>query len=116
MQGSISGIKGGYVEKLMLQQAGTFNQMYNRPFELQLQNDNVNVLARCIAEQSNVLGNGAMVINNNALTPLLTNIFKPVASHDGIAPIIHGWDSPRCRFILIIVILYCLICTFVKLL
>lgn len=103
MQGSISGIKGGYVEKLMLQQAGTFNQMYNRPFELQLQNDNVNVLARCIAEQSNVLGNGAMVINNNALTPLLTNIFKPVAHHDGIAPIVHGWDSPRCRFILIIV-------------
>jgi len=103
MYGSINGIKGGYVEKLMIQQAGTYNTMYNRPFELQLSNDNVNVLARSIAEQSDYIGNGSMIINNLALTPLLTNVFKPVAKHDGAASIINGWETPRCRFVLVIV-------------
>lgn len=85
------------IKKLVLQQTGTFHDVYNRSFEMHLDDNSLNSLRNRI-EQA---GQGR--ITRQSFRGMSSSILVPTAEVDPTRDRIHvpdGWDRARCRFMM----------------
>lgn len=80
--------------RLLLQETGTYNTMFNRPYVTNPGVDTVNNIVNRISEY----GDGR--VNGSILAGIATDWVKPSASVEGVIDIPNGWNERRIRFIL----------------
>lgn len=82
---------------LFMQQTGTYNDQYHRPYVSHLDQQGLN----------SILGRVEQMGGNSTLPPTVfsgvtSNFIAPSANHAGIIQINNGWNSARARFILVV--------------
>lgn len=88
------------IKGLFLQETGTYNQQFHRPYVAQMSNANVMMLGNRIDEATK--GNPTTTIHAGLIAGLCGGIISPSASHEGTVNIINGWNERRFRFILVV--------------
>lgn len=86
--------------KLMLHPSGTYNDMFARPYETDIQAETLNHLVQKIER-----------VNSTTITPGLVSdiaggIIKPSAKPTGLVQIANGWATKRLKFVLVVSISY----------
>lgn len=84
------------VVNLILQQTGTYNKMFLRPYTLEASNKDIKNLAERIGN----FGHGK--ITGKLLTGLASNIITPIAYPEADTIIPNGWDERRLKFLLVV--------------
>lgn len=88
------------IRSMLIQQTGTFHDIYNRPFEMTLDEHAMDSIRRRMAST----GKGR--ITSQSFRGISSNILSPtveVKNRDRI-DIPDGWDQPRCRFMMEVVV------------
>ena len=88
------------VIKLLIQKSNTYNQMYNRPYESNLQHDDLKTIMERLSR------NPRTNITPNVVSDVASNIIRPSSIPVGLINIPNGWDTPRDRFLLIAEVAY----------
>lgn len=86
------------VVSMLIQQTGTFHNVYNRPFRTNFDDDTIESVRQRIAGS----GRGARLTSNN-FNGISSRILAPVAEVNPTRDLIEisdGWDRPRCRFMM----------------
>lgn len=82
------------VGRLLLQETGTYNTMYRRPYVSNPTRDTVNNVINRITDY----GDGR--ITGSVLAGVTTDWIRPSAQTDGMIEIPNGWNERRIRFLL----------------
>lgn len=82
------------IAKLIMQETGTYNPMYQRPYETHVSTDIFNSIVQKVEQ-----ANGAE-ITGTTLAGVASAIVAPTAHHNGEINIPLGWTERRIRFIL----------------
>lgn len=85
------------IRSMILQQTGTFHTVYNRPFNMELDDRMKNNI------RERILGAGTGPITDKSFYGISGGILAPVAQVDSRRDEIlipDGWDRPRCRFMM----------------
>lgn len=85
------------IRKLMIQQTGTFHDVYNRSFEMRLDDHSLNSVRRRLE------GVGRGTLTRQCFRGLASGILVPsgeVNRNRDLIDIPDGWDRPRCRFMM----------------
>lgn len=86
------------IERLVLQETGTFNQMFHRPYEAVLSQDGLSNLSRRIEET--IHHNAVGKVTPTLLSGLSDNLITVSATPDQASHIVNGWGERRFRFTL----------------
>lgn len=86
------------IERLVLQETGTFNQMFHRPYEAVLSNDGLSHLSRRIEET--IHQNSVGKVTPSLLSGLSDGLITVSATPDQASNIVNGWGERRFRFTL----------------
>lgn len=88
------------IEKMLIQETGTYNQMYRRPYEAVVTGDAVRDLSQRIEVLTN--GDSTTKISSNMVAGLSHGLFIPTAtvSQENFVTIPNGWQERRLRFIM----------------
>jgi hypothetical protein len=93
---SMYGVKKMSVAKLVVQTAGTYGDQWRRPMSSHGDGRLVNVIEDVLAKTSNI---NALSVAAPAL-----EFLKPAATPEARVQIVNGWQTPRYRFLLHIVV------------
>lgn len=88
------------IKGLFLQETGTYNQQFHRPYVATMSNANVTMLGRRVEEITQ--NNPGSDIQPNLIAGLCSGIITPSATHEGTVSIVNGWNERRFRFILVV--------------
>lgn len=88
------------IQSLFLQETGTYNEQFHRPYVPMMNNDNVRMLQARV-DQATAEDPG-LQINGGLISGLCTGIIAPSANHEGTVGIVNGWAQKRFRFILVV--------------
>lgn len=87
------------IRSMLIQQTGTFCDMYNRAYEMSLDDRAL----ESVKSRLHNTGGSDVRITDRAFRGISSGILMPVAQIDTRRDLIRipdGWDSPRCRFIM----------------
>lgn len=91
-----------FIANLLIQETGTFNDLYSRPYTAQTNNENLDMLSRRL--EATARSNQSSSVASSLVTGLATNIsaglVMPAASWERRLTIPNGWNERRLRFIL----------------
>ncbi len=82
------------IVRLLMQETGTYNDMYSRPYVSYMDGGSLNALGERMAQY----GQGR--VTGDLLAGVTTNLVAPSATPDGIVPVEHGWKERRVRFLM----------------
>lgn len=86
--------------KLIIQKTNTYNQMYSRPYETNVQHDTLGYLV-------NKLENSPTInVTPELVSDIAGSVLKPSSLPDGEIHISNGWNTPRDKFVLIVRVIY----------
>ena len=85
------------VASLSMIQTGTYNQMYGRPYDLHITQEDLNKISNRLGE----VGQGR--VSGNILAGIASNIIQPRATPESLLNVPNGWNEPRIRFVLEVV-------------
>lgn len=80
------------VLNLLLQETGTYNPMYIRPYVSHVTKDVIDVIQQRVEQHGTV--------SANTFAGIASNIIAPSAANSGMIPIPNGWQEKRMSFIL----------------
>lgn len=84
--------KNKRIAKLIIQQTGTYNQQYLRPYEVSMngtsQKEIINIASRAAQITPTILANVA------------NQFISPSATPEGLVGIVNGWETQRLRYLL----------------
>lgn len=81
---------------LMLQDTGTYNRQYSRPYTAKTTDETLDILGNRICDVTRA--NPLAKINGNLISGLCGNLIVPAAAWDHELSIPHGWNETRLRF------------------
>lgn len=84
------------VRSLLIQQTGTYNQLFLRPYVANADGTTVNELAERVYRAN------SLTISREVVSGVAANLLAPMARPQAPIMVPNGWDIPRCRFILIV--------------
>lgn len=87
-----------FVASMLIQETGTFNQLYARPYEAQTQNETLEMLTRRL--ESTMNGDPSARIHGSLIAGLSSGLVMPNASWERRLSIPNGWNERRLRFIM----------------
>ncbi|MGI9212594.1 MAG: hypothetical protein ACR2HF_08985 [Methylococcaceae bacterium] len=89
-------VMGMQVEQMIMVESGTYNPMYNRPYQSHLDAGGLNLVINRVEQ----IGHGR--ITGQLLSGIASNILSPTAVVDPTREIAipHGWNERRIRFVL----------------
>jgi hypothetical protein len=82
------------ITKLIIQESGTYNDMYSRPYNTHVTADTLGNIMRRVDE------NKGRKISGTMFAGVASGIIGPSSSPQGIIPIPMGWSDRRMRFIM----------------
>lgn len=85
---------------IVIQETGTYNNQYLRPYETNVQANTLDNFVDRIKETNSTR------IPAGAIADLSANILTPSARPICTVPIVNGWDTPRERFLIIVEVTY----------
>lgn len=85
------------IVKLLLQETGSYNEMYLRPYQTQMDGTTLNSLVQAVNESSY---NGQGRLDPATISGLASGFVTPSAVPEGNIKIANGWSEKRIRFIL----------------
>jgi hypothetical protein len=88
------GLKEYAVVKLILQDSGTYNTVYSRPYDTNITMFNLNQITERLVQ------NGTGFVTPNLFSGIASNFVAPSATPMGEIPIYNGWGENRLRFVL----------------
>lgn len=86
------------IVSLFLQETGTFDRQYSRPYSAQMDNNSLQNLSDRIEDVSRA--NPAAKITGTLLAGLGTGLIVPSAAWEKELNIANGWNERRCRFLM----------------
>lgn len=86
------GVKQMNVVRFVIQETGTYNQQYRRPYQTSLDVNAKNLILETVDQ--------AKAITPTALANVAQQFIKPMATPEALVDIAHGWQEPRFRFML----------------
>lgn len=95
-----SPIEAVIVNKFLISQAGVYNDMYHRPYEITTDNETMSVLEETLYNAISGVEGTRTKLTPWSITGVASNVAHPTAVPVAKAAIPHGWDTPRLRFIL----------------
>ncbi len=95
-QQQFNGLKSATIEHLTLQDTGTYNPVYFRPYSTNLTSQGLNQITDRVVER------GGGKLNANIFSGIAGNFVAPSATPGGEVPIFNGWGERRLRFILVL--------------
>ena len=87
-----------HIEKLFLQETGTFNQQFARPYVADVSQYNLDVLSERISNASRLTPTAT--IAPSVLSGMSNNVIRPATDVERPITIINGWNERRFRFTL----------------
>ena len=87
-----------HIEKLFLQETGTFNQQFARPYVADTRQDNLSALSDRILNASRI--SPTSTIRPTTLTGMANSVIKPSTDVERPISIVNGWNQRRFRFTL----------------
>lgn len=82
------------VVKLIMQETGTYNQQYSRPYQTHCDHSTLNAVTERVIES----GNGRF--DSAALAGLSGTFIGPSPNPESLIPIVNGWNEKRVRFLM----------------
>lgn len=82
------------IAKLILQESGSYNPMFSRPYQTHVTNE---TLGNIVSRIDSMKGGK---VTGSLLAGVASNMLNPSATHNGEIPIPMGWADRRIRFIL----------------
>lgn len=82
------------VVSLLIQQTGTYNQLFLRPYVANADGTTINELSERIYHANSI------TVSRDLLSGVAANLLAPMANPQAPISVPNGWDVPRCRFIL----------------
>lgn len=86
------------VNKLILRETGTYNPMYSRPYEMQLNTHSINSVVDRVLENGG--GQAGNTIFGTSFAGIACEIVRPAANPAANLNIPNGWGERRVRFLL----------------
>ena len=88
------------IVRVMLQESGTYNRQFSRPYEVVTTNDRMAALNTLEDRIGNVCRTNPIAkIEGNLLSGLCSNLVVPSAAYDRELIIPNGWNESRLRFV-----------------
>lgn len=81
---------------IMLQETGTYNAQYSRPYVAKTTDETLNILGNRIGDVSRA--NPMAKISGSLISGLCGDLVVPAAAWDHELSIVHGWNEKRLRF------------------
>ena len=89
------------IVRITLQESGTYNRQFSRPYEVVTTNDRMSALNMLEDRIGNVTrANPIAKIEGNLLSGLCSNLVVPAAAYDRELMIPNGWNEQRLRFVI----------------
>lgn len=90
-----------HIARLTLQESGTYNRQFSRPYEVVTTNDRMGTLSTMEDRIQTVSHqNPNATINRNLLSGIASNLVVPAAAYSHELVIPNGWNERRLRFVL----------------
>lgn len=89
------------IASLMTMSTGTYGSMYSRPYVTSITGNNSDLLD-VIEERVNRAGDAQ--VTASTFNGLGNQILQPSPAHQGVMPIANGWEAPRRRFVMEVVV------------
>jgi hypothetical protein len=87
-----------HIEKLFLQETGTFNQQFARPYVADVCDNNLSALSERISSATRL--SPSMTISPALLSGMHSSVIRPATNVERPITIINGWNERRFRFTL----------------
>ena len=90
------GLNSWKIDQLVIQETGTYNTMFDRPYDTNISGYNLNHITE------RAIQNKGSRLNANVFTGIASSFLAPSSSPMGEIPIFNGWQEKRLRFMLVL--------------
>jgi hypothetical protein len=87
-----------FVANMLIQETGTFNQLYARPYAAHTTNESLEILSRRL--ESTMYGDPSSRVMGSLIAGISSGLVMPDASWERRLSIPNGWNERRLRFIM----------------